>query len=244
LRVKITLARASSEQEIKMPLDFRRHFISFIKTMIKGSQAFTRFEEERPGYSPYVFSINFKQIIDINRTLQEMTVKPPITMTVSSGLFDPITAICNGAIVSKGEKTVLGLTVQDVQLLPLKQIRSNMVEFKIAGHAVLRSAEDYVDGSNIGELEEAINTHLVTKAGFLRNGDNSELPENKITAVRVLPPAEYRKGVCYHYGGQLTTLQGKIRLAGSPEALQFLYDFGLGVRTGQGFGLLEVVNEL
>ncbi|MCM8767987.1 MAG: hypothetical protein NC921_04300 [Candidatus Omnitrophica bacterium] len=26
--------------------------------------------------------------------------------------------------------------------------------------------------------------------------------------------------------------------------MQFLYDFGFGVRTGQGFGLLEVIKQL
>lgn len=30
-------------------------------------------------------------------------------------------------------------------------------------------------------------------------------------------------------------------MKGDPWVLQFLYDYGLGVRCGQGFGILEIV---
>ncbi|MEN3045122.1 MAG: CRISPR-associated endoribonuclease Cas6 [Candidatus Hydrothermales bacterium] len=47
-----------------------------------------------------------------------------------------------------------------------------------------------------------------------------------------------------HYGGFLKGFKGVFILESSPWMLQFIYDFGLGVRTGQGFGLLELISEL
>ncbi|MEN3046978.1 MAG: CRISPR-associated endoribonuclease Cas6 [Candidatus Hydrothermales bacterium] len=45
-------------------------------------------------------------------------------------------------------------------------------------------------------------------------------------------------------GGFLKGFKGVFILESSSWMLQFIYDFGLGVRTGQGFGLLELISEL
>lgn len=47
-----------------------------------------------------------------------------------------------------------------------------------------------------------------------------------------------------HYNGFLKGFKGVFLLESHPEMLQFIYDYGLGVRTGQGFGLIEMVKEL
>jgi CRISPR-associated endoribonuclease Cas6 len=47
-----------------------------------------------------------------------------------------------------------------------------------------------------------------------------------------------------HYNGYVRGFKGVFELSGSPEILQFVYDYGFGIRTGQGFGLLELVKEL
>lgn len=38
----------------------------------------------------------------------------------------------------------------------------------------------------------------------------------------------------------LTCFEGSFRLSGDPEDLQMLYQIGIGLRTGQGFGMVEV----
>ncbi|TYL10914.1 hypothetical protein MOLA_09970 [Moorella thermoacetica] len=222
-----------------LPLDFRRHFISLIKTLAGTSALAARFTLEKPGYSPYVFSVEFNKIIDIDTRQREITARPPILVTISTGLFDVMTTFSNGAIAMKGRETVLGLYLKDIYLLPLKQIQTGEQEFRIAGHAVFRGVRHYVDGSDVRELEEAINTHLYKRYSFLIQQYHLDY-HSCVSPVKVLGPPSYHKGVCFHYGGQLTTLQGRIHLKSTPETLQFLYDFGLGIRTGQGFGLLEV----
>ena len=44
-----------------------------------------------------------------------------------------------------------------------------------------------------------------------------------------------------HYGGVLRGFKGVFYLEGEPEMLQFVYDYGLGVKTGQGFGLIDIL---
>jgi CRISPR-associated endoribonuclease Cas6 len=245
LRVKITLLPINDrEQEILIPLDFRHHFISLLKSILSKSQLFKRFEMEAPGYSPYAFSVTFKDIVSIDGPAGEMLVKTPVYVTISTGLFDAMTEICNGAIKMHEQNTVLGLKIKDVQLMPLIKIKSSQVIFKTIGHAVFRVPEGYLNGDDLSLLEESINYQLSTKAQFLDQQLRFDISPDSIGTIKVLPETSCRKGVCLHYGGKLTTLQGFLYLEGSPETLQFLYDYGIGSRGGQGFGLLEVVRQI
>lgn len=226
-----------------IPLDFRRHFISLTKKLLDDSPFGQRFEELAPGYSPYVFDINFGRIQEIAPKQQEMIIAPPVFMTISTGLFDLITHICNRAIAMKNEETVLGLKLEQILLLPNRVIKSDAVQFQSVGHTVLRGREDYLDNTDVSRIEEAINTHLQTKLRFFHQ---SIIPLDNFlySPIKVIEHRGLSKGVCQHYGGKITSVRGTITLAGYPASLQFLYDYGLGVRTGQGFGLLEVLREL
>lgn len=244
LRVNIKLVPVDgNQQQLTIPLDFRRHFISFLKTISANSVLLSRFQNPSPGYSPYVLSISFCKIINIDTSSTVMTIKPPVYVTFSTGIFDVMTAVCNGAISLQGKETVLGLKIAGVNLMPLRKINSKSVEFKVLGHAALRGKYDYVDSQNVQEVEEAINTQMLTRFSFLNQQYALEYVSDVLSPVCVVSTDFLRKGVCFHYGGQITTLQGKIHLSGDPATLQFLYDFGMGTRTGQGFGLLEVVRE-
>lgn len=242
MRVKCIFYPETQKEQLAIPLDFRRHFISFIKTLLLNSSFYQRFEKEKPGYSPYVFGVEFAKIVEINSEKQRLFVQPPVMVTFSTGLFNLLTDICNSAITNKSQLNVLGLKLSRINLLPLKQIQSNTVEFRIVGHAALRGEDDYVDPSNQIQLEEAINTHMQTKLAFL-NQVYSKSNGLHFSPVVFTDYRKLLKGVCQHYGGKITTIKGNVTLSGSPDCLQFLYDYGLGVRTGQGFGLLEVIRQ-
>ncbi|AEG14213.1 protein of unknown function DUF57 [Desulfofundulus kuznetsovii DSM 6115] len=241
MRVKISMFPREETGVINISLDFRRHFISFTKTLLQSSPFFSRFDETRPGYSPYVFHVSFGKIHSTDSTEKVMTVRPPVTYIFSTGMPDLLTQVCNAAIACKGREAVLGLVIKKVELLPFRQFRKSNVHFRVPGHAVFRTREGYLDGKDTAALEEAVNCHLATRAEFLSRYYGT-CPASK-EKVRLACDPVLRKGVCYHYGGTLTTVRGDIFLTGSPAVLQFLYDYGLGVRTGQGFGYVEVVRE-
>lgn len=239
MRLLINFLPKSLDGELFIPFDFRRHFISVVKTLFRGKGSFDRFQEEKPGYSPYTFSLGFGKIIRFKPDSREIIAMPPVNMFFSTGIYEIMTDICNGAIEMKGQELSdsLGLTLKNVTLMPDKRIKASIKTFKIHSHAVLRGQDDYLDGSDYRLLEEAINTHmhkqhcfLQQQYGYLQNGVGPVQVDQDLSRIR--------KGVCYHYGGNLTTLQGTISLRGTPGSLRFLYDFGIGVRCGQGYGLL------
>lgn len=243
MRVKFFL-KPAEPINVTVPLDFRRYFISFLKTLLSDSPFYARFNEEKPGYSPYVFGVNFGKITNIDKSQKTITVEPPVTMVFSTGLFDLMTDVCNSAINIKGSPAILGLNLDSIQLLPYKTIRSNLVEFKLVGHGVLRTRDRYLEPDDKkDELEEAMNTHLQAKLAFLSQYF-PELSDMVCGPLKIIDFSGLRKGVCFHYGGEITTLQGSVVLGGDPQCLQFIYDYGFGVRSGQGFGLLEVRRQL
>lgn len=245
MRVCITLVPEHTGQtSMVIPLDFRRHFISLMKTLLQDSLIYSHFTSRQPGYSPYVFSTGFNKMIAINADEGKMTIQPPVYLTISSGFYEVITEIINSAIKMRNKPVILGLKIQRVEMLPMKRIRAPEAEFRICGHAVFRGTEEYLDGSNVQLLEESINQHIMAKYLFFHNLPLTMHEEYSLSPVRVLEHSNYKKGVCHHYGGLLTTLRGRIHLQADPKSMQFLYDFGIGVRSGQGFGLLEVVRQI
>lgn len=240
MRVTFTFHPKEENQPLIIPVDFRRHFISFTKTILSSSPFFHRFEMDKPGYSPYVFGVGFSRVIEKVRESNSIIVQPPFTMTFSTGFFDLLADACNGAIALKHKPSILGLRLTDVNLLPFRKIRDRKASFRIIGHAVFRGEQDYVDIGNPEGIEEAINTHLNNRLAFFGQQYSEQLPIFS-GKVRLIGHDRLKKGVCYHYGGPLTTVQGRLILSGDPGLLQFIYDFGTGVRNGQGFGLMEVM---
>ncbi|NPV53469.1 MAG: hypothetical protein HPY71_08085 [Firmicutes bacterium] len=241
MRVKIRLFPREINGLTVIPLDFRRYFISLTKTLLQGSPCYQRFTEDAPGYSPYVFHVAFGEVVEADSIEQTMIVRPPISYIFSTGLPDLFTPVINTAINHKGAEMVLGLVLEEVELLPLRRLTKSHVHFHFPGHVVFRTRDGYPDGNDLTALEEAINYHGMKKAEFLAQHYGLEsIPRERI---RLLQGSDPKKGVCYHYGGTLTTVRGDIFLEGFPLTLQFLYDYGLGVRTGQGFGYVEVVQE-
>ncbi|WP_338834065.1 hypothetical protein MHLNE_04350 [Moorella humiferrea] len=239
MRLRVNLLPANGEERIAIPYDFRRYFISLLKQVLDGTEVAERFSVEQPGFSPYVFSVSFKRLVDWDKEKQRFTVLPPVLMEISTGIPSVMTAIANGVLRLYGKPVVLGLKVDAFSVLPLTLLTNEMAVFKIKGHAVLRGKDGYLDlsESTTAEIEEAINAHLFKRLEFL---SSIYVPSGAVSPVSVVSElSSYRKGVCAHYGGMITTVQGRMALQGSPASLQFLYDFGIGVRTGQGFGMLE-----
>jgi CRISPR-associated endoribonuclease Cas6 len=58
-----------------------------------------------------------------------------------------------------------------------------------------------------------------------------------------IEPISIKEEFIKHYGGYIRSFLGKFRLhTESRELLKFVYQYGLGVRTGQGFGYLETLD--
>lgn len=239
-----------SQTPVDISDKLRSSFISFIKKTFEASNetfynSLFRFKKAKP----YIFSPYFGEEFEKGR------VGKRISIIFSSGDFSVISFFWNGLLVLKERKDdfikINGkeFKLENILLLPKKNIRSNQVVFKTIGVSILTDPNKSVDDfknwyiipekENIGRFNEVLRKRTEERIKYLKGIDKkinlefSFLSENSVVET-IIP----------HYNGYVRGFRGTFILKGDVEVLQFLYDFGLGVRTGQGFGLLEIVREL
>ncbi|MCM8811421.1 MAG: hypothetical protein NC917_07255, partial [Candidatus Omnitrophica bacterium] len=123
------------------------------------------------------------------------------------------------------------------------------VLFRTIGVSVLtdpdKSADDFKnwyiipEKENLERFNEVLRKRTEEKLKFLKGIDKKINLE-----FSFLSESSLFETVIPHYDGYVRGFRGRFILKGDIEVLQFLYDFGFGVRTGQGFGLLEVIKQL
>uniref|UniRef100_A0A7V6CD73 CRISPR-associated endoribonuclease Cas6 n=1 Tax=Thermodesulfobacterium geofontis TaxID=1295609 RepID=A0A7V6CD73_9BACT len=243
MRIKVIF---ESEKIFSLNKDYRRYFISFLKKVFE--EANLKEIYQRKEYKPFTFSVwlgkNFK--ID-----EELNVSKEISFLFSSG--DPviITNFYNGVIKLKKENFKIireKLRIKDINLLSYKKINRDRAIFKTIGVCVLNNPEasknDFkrwyiIPTDDIEKFNEILFKRTNERYQFLiKKSDTHRIRFNLIEDYPI------KEIIVKHYKGYVRGFKGIFELKGSPEILQFIYDYGFGVRTGQGFGLLEIVKEL
>lgn len=250
MRFKVTL-KASS---LKFPLDYRRIFISFLKSLFYDSSLYEELYLTQKKYKPFSFSVWLGEKISIKDEFIYLNTDL-IYFFITSGDMEFISNFYNKILKFKKErktynyKNEIEFQVQNIELLPYRKIRSSEVLFKTLGICVLtdpkQSAKDFEKWfitplDDLEKFNEVLRLrtkekieHLTQKSLF---SDFLELRPLNETSI-------YRE-VVRHYGGYVKGFRGYFYMKAHPLVLQFLYDYGLGVRCGQGFGMLEVVKEV
>ncbi|MCD6552067.1 CRISPR-associated endoribonuclease Cas6 [Thermotoga sp.] len=230
-----------SGSEGKFPADYRRIFMS----LLKQAYECTPFEEIVNSHDripkPYVFSVGFNRIKEISG--DSIIFESPVFFNFSSSIPQMVGYLYN-YIISQ-TSIVNGSKVAGVNLPVPKVITSKTVTFKIMGSAVLTRSETerYYVSPEDDDFEEALNYSLQVRLNLLKGFFEKfsvKVPDFK--PVRVVNK-NLKKVPVKHYGGYIEAFSGTITLDGSPDILNFLYENGMGVRTGQGFGMLKVVKE-
>lgn len=238
-----------SEKEVSFPQNIRNFFISFIKKTFENSDPIlyrTLFEDKK--VKPYVFSPFFGEEFDKGK------IGKNISFIFSSGDFEIISKFWNGLLSLKEKKLdfleINGerFNLYDIKLLQDKKINNSEVLFKTIGISVLTNPEEsaknfkkwYIvpEKENIEKFNKVLRKRTEERFNYIKG-------ENRKIEIEFILPSEIENPVAEtiipHYNGYLRGFRGKFILKGDIDILQFLYDFGFGVRTGQGFGLLEIV---
>ncbi|WP_334100722.1 CRISPR-associated endoribonuclease Cas6 [Thermotoga petrophila] len=222
------------------PVDYRRIFMSVLKRVYEG----TPFEEIVLSHDrvpkPYVFSVGFKRIKEISG--DSIMFESPVFFNFSSSIPQMVGYMYNhlGRIKSFFKDAEISVDLP----VPIT-ITSEIVTFKILGSAVLTrpETEKYYVNPEDDDFEEALNHSLKVRLDLLK-----DLLEKFGVKVPKFEPVSIvnknlKKVPVKHYGGFIEAFSGTVTLSGNPDILNFLYENGLGVRTGQGFGMLKVVKE-
>lgn len=245
MRINISLV---SDSSTNLNIDYRRSFISLIKRAFGNTEISEKILSKKE-YKPYTFSVWLGDKIEIEK--EKIQTDKIITFLFSSG--DPviITNFYNGILPLKGKKISLTkdyiFTITNINLLPYRKINTNKVLFKTIGVSVLNDPESSKNDFKRWYIIPTDDLERFNQCLAQRTNSRYQFITNKagVHKIKMVLPYEtdnpIKETIVKHYEGNVRGFRGIFWLEGSPEILQFVYDYGLGIRTGQGFGMLEII---
>lgn len=248
--MRFSLIFKGSSIEIEKNKDIRKYLISFLKKIFSSASQ-SKYEElfSTKKTKPYVYSPFLGSKWD------KGILGPDISIIFSSGDISIISYFWNGILsLQKDRKTFIEIEgekfiLDNIKLLPQRKINSSKIICKSIGAIVMTdpsaSSSDFSEwfivpnNNNLERFNDVLNKRLALSYSSIKK----DTLKNKIV-FEILPGYKITEVVVPIFNGYVKGFKGIFSLQGTPETLQFLYDFGMGVRTGQGFGLFEVTKQL
>jgi len=272
MRLKVVLGE--SDAKVRLRRDYRRYFMSFLKDAFTKSGVYRDLYSTKTlkpfTFSVYLGD-DFK-ILEDNDS-EEIEANLPFHLIFSTGDPVIFAQFYNGVLYLKESKKGITLPkgqvipIKDILLAKDTKIKSSHVVFRTTNVCVLtdpdQSAKDFdkwytvPENGSLDRFEAVLKRRVFEKYEIL-TGKRAKCDlrftpcsnDKVLSYVRrgVISPSylsnSIKEVVVEHYGGFLKGFKGVFHLESCPEILQFIYDYGLGVKTGQGFGLLEVVEQI
>lgn len=264
--MRLSVIMGDEGEEIKVKSDYRRYFISFVKMAFSDN-----FDKIYSGKSvkPFTFSVflgkNFKTEKD------KVRISLPVKFIFSTGDFEIFAQFYNGVMKMKKENN--GINLGGGKILRIKkfflerpiQITSSSAIFRTVEICILTNPDEDAKNfkrwfitpkDNLDEFNRIFEKRMNQKYEMIKGRKISakirliplgDEERQKLVCEGVIPPHFNHESIkdvyVRHYGGFLRGFKGVFYLEGEPEMLQFVYDYGLGVRTGQGFGLIDILQK-
>lgn len=217
-------------------LDYRGRFISLMKRVF-GTEEFSQ-ERSRP----YTFAVYLGK--DVKIIDGHFAGIISIKLRFSTG--DSVVGVkfYNGILRLKKEDYIhnIGTGRFRIELIKPEKEKSITSIFKTLSPVVVERIglsgsknpkERYTIPSE-PNFEESLLENLIRRYKAIKG------EEPRINSFR-FEPLKIKEEVIRHYGGVVRGFRGSFRIVSdSEELLRFIYLYGLGLRTGQGFGYLEV----
>lgn len=239
--------------------NYRTYFHSIIKSSFEKAGFYNNvFGNKR--FRPYTFSVYLGK--DAFPAKKIELKGRNVYLLFSTGDPEVFVKFYNGILDIKADNST-PYRILDIRLLPQKKIVSGKVLFRTVGITVFsdRNASEKefkkrypVPTDDLKNFNRVMNERTIQRYNYLTGG-SFKLSEK--LAFSLLSPAELAlvkkvkkdvvgimEEVVPHYNGYIRGFRGYFWLEGPQELLQFVYDYGFGVRTGQGFGMLDKVVEV
>ena len=233
--------RGGNKTLYKIKKNYRPIFLHLFKEIASKSALFDKLYAEKE-FSPFASSVyfgnNFKVLKD------GFQFSSPIQLFFSTGQFALYAHFINGCLDFKNNSETIKIDketemfVEDIFPIQPEKVSSHEISIKTMSPIVVQnpdaSKEDFNNfylTPNDSYFQEIIN--IITQKRMHHHETDGFTP---ITIKTVKSRDEY----VYHYGGYVKSSSGIFNLKASKETLQFLYDYGIGNRTGQLFGLFKM----
>ncbi len=252
-----------------IPFLYRHRVISLIKEALKKSDRdYKEFFYNQQITKPFSFNLVFPKEKQIKKALiqidEKFTIEDNVVISdrysslfISSSDYRFIIALFNGLkrlsrfnfssennMLINGKK--INWKIQKFVLLNERPITKNTVIFKTNSPIIVEDREDKPVLFNEERFERELNEVMnrILKSPHIKGkGLEEPLKFEPINMKKVVVKHTLRKfreltGRPIMY---LTGNSGVFKLSGHPEDLKILYKIGIGTKTGQGFGMVEVV---
>ncbi|MCF6192022.1 MAG: CRISPR-associated endoribonuclease Cas6 [Candidatus Hydrothermae bacterium] len=235
--------------ERRLPAEYRRLFLSLLKKALKHRQLVDlMFTRKRTR--PYTFSVYLGSPLQFDRVHRQFVTNDHIFFWFSTGdtvlgseILAGIMEMKNSPFVYSRNNHTYTLTLQSVRIVPEPAVFGNQVTFRTLGIAVLTDPRE--NAEDMDRWFVLPDDPRFPEVFALRARERYRwilgVPYSGDFAVEVVNPPKTRK--VWHYNLLLKGFSGRIRVQAHPEMLKFLYQYGIGVRTGQGFGMVDVAGE-
>jgi CRISPR-associated endoribonuclease Cas6 len=239
MRFKVKLTKLNPGKEAIISIDYRRRFVSFLKRIFGEN-----FDEE--SVKPYTFAVYFGKRAKFEKDF--IKVVDPIIFRFSTGDKRVAMAFYNGVVKLKKDFYLHDFnprakegTFYKIERIEVEEELPLWNSFRALSPVVIerkwtskKPRERYVVPGEL-DFAEWLNENLKRRMSAI-------LIKPLFWSKLYLEPISIEEVLVKHYGGYVRGFLGEFKLyTDNPEVLKFVYQYGLGVRTGQGFGYLEVM---
>lgn len=259
----------NDKKEIFVDQEYRRYFLSFLKNIFASTKIYLNLYSKK-AVKPFTFSVFLGRELEIPAEKDLIKITLPIELLFSTGDFEIFSYFYNSVLDFKNEERELNLSsnflkIKEVQILKNIKITSSAGIFKTLGITILTnpfaSAKDFdnwfiTPNNNLAEFNKILERRTIEKYERIKGKKiDTKIIFTPITEkeleifirqgkIGLNFTAPIKEMVVKHYSGYLKGFKGIFYLESHPEILQFIYDYGLGVRTGQGFGMVDLITQI
>ena len=212
----------------KMPIDYRRSIISFIKLSLSeySENEFKNYYNEKDNIvKPYAFSIFFRQP-QING--QEIILEDKrFEMNITVENYETAITIYNAFNHQKNKKFSINQnswTLQNIVLIPEKEIKESKIIIKFQAPLCVRKREenkDYYYSFEDEKFEETLKMNIKEQLKI------TSIPAELVDTLKIAP-IKAKKVIIKFYEKQIECSTGIFELEGDIELLSYLYKAGVG----------------
>lgn len=225
----------------KIPIDYRRNIISFIKLSLSEYQEeyfFEYYNAKDNIIKPYAFSVFFQKPKIIKDEIIVENKRFEINMTI--GNYETAIIIYNALNNQKHKKFSIkqnSWILNNIELMPEKEIKEDKIVIKFQAPLCVRSREnnkDYYYSYENEKFEE------ILKINIKEQLKTTDIPTETVDTFTI-KPINAKKVLIKFYEKCIECSTGTFELSGNKELLKYLYQAGVGSRHSAGFGMFQIL---
>ena len=225
-----------------LPQEYRRVFLSLLKKALE-QRGLVDLLYARKRTRPYVFSAYLGREMAFDPEEKVFHTGERLTLWFSTGDVALGAEMLAGLVELRNRPVPYGpnglaLTVERVDVVPEPRVPGRAAVFRTLGVVVLTDPRE--EATDMDRWYVLPDDPRFPEVFSLRSRERYQwivgVPYTGDLEVEVL---RWKMRKVRHYGQLLKGFSGAFRVKAHPEMLEFLYQYGVGVRTGQGFGFVD-----